>query len=275
MANSRNRGKKARKPTLQSYTRQWPTNEELDRLIKSLKINGPPIAVAILGASLLEYDLERLLRPKFHRRGDDTWDKLVGDRGLLGSFSEKIQAAFALGVIDEVEKDGLDTARRIRNAFAHSKRPIDFKNQVVLDELEALELPDNKKSRRYKQLSEIKTGIFPEDPEKKPADAQFRFVLLCLMLSTEMTNRGTRKTQSRIRYLNKRSKKAVAMAQESSNALAVTLAGYLSPEQKVQGGLGLEFLGSQTEGPKNQLRETLRSMSRPTGSEKPDSKDKR
>ena len=72
---SRNRGKPKLK--LRDLSRKWPTDEETAALVEHFASNSTPIVTAILGAALLEYELERMLRPRFRRQDEDTWKQMV------------------------------------------------------------------------------------------------------------------------------------------------------------------------------------------------------
>jgi hypothetical protein len=48
---------------------------------------------------------------------------MTGD-APLATFSAKIRLAYALSIFGSSTRDDLDTIREIRNAFAHSTRPL-------------------------------------------------------------------------------------------------------------------------------------------------------
>jgi hypothetical protein len=51
---------------LRSISRESPTPEEVAALREAMSsLSAPPLVVAILGAALLEHDIEQLLRPHF------------------------------------------------------------------------------------------------------------------------------------------------------------------------------------------------------------------
>lgn len=74
-------------------------------------------AAGILGAALLDLQLERLFRNRLH---PTTPDSVFQYRGPLGDFAARIDLALALGWIDSDAHADLHTVRRIRNDFAHS-----------------------------------------------------------------------------------------------------------------------------------------------------------
>ncbi|MGE0062874.1 MAG: hypothetical protein AB7T86_12455 [Xanthobacteraceae bacterium] len=59
------------------------------------------IVTGILGGVLVEHQLDALLRDKFKRRDDATWEQLVGENGPLRSFHTKIIAGHAFGIYDD------------------------------------------------------------------------------------------------------------------------------------------------------------------------------
>jgi hypothetical protein len=97
MANSRNRGQKVKR-SLHSYARQWPTKQEAeDAWAKLYGGQSESIVLAILGASLIEYELERFIRARFPRQDDATRSMLTAEDGALGTFAAKIMLPTPLG----------------------------------------------------------------------------------------------------------------------------------------------------------------------------------
>src|SRR5215469_2652966 len=119
--------KSAQKPKLRDYSRITLTTEESEQLRQLLsQLEQQSIANAIIGAVMVEHELDGLLRRRFKRKDDDTWEQLVSDQGPLTSFNAKIIAGYAFGIYDKKLRDDLHIVRAIRNAFAHSKKIIDF-----------------------------------------------------------------------------------------------------------------------------------------------------
>ena len=63
---------------------------------------------------------------------------LEGFNAPLGTFSSRIKAAYALGLIAKDQSDDLERLRKIRNEFAHSWRPITFANPKIAAHIRAL-----------------------------------------------------------------------------------------------------------------------------------------
>jgi DNA-binding MltR family transcriptional regulator len=60
---------------------------------------------------------------------------LVADNGPLGSFYSRIAMGYALGIHDNNMRNDLNIVRNIRNAFAHSRKSIQFDHPAVAAEL--------------------------------------------------------------------------------------------------------------------------------------------
>lgn len=85
---------------------------------------GAAILLATNIENALDSALRQFLDPKYY-------DSLGAMHGPLGSFSSKILMGRALSIYGEVTFKNLDTIRHIRNAFAHSKIPINFATPEV------------------------------------------------------------------------------------------------------------------------------------------------
>lgn len=86
---------------------------------------------ALVGAALLDSRLERLLLS--HMLPGKIADDLVkGGNAPLGSFSARINATFAFGLITTKERQDLNLIRGIRNEFAHSEHGLTFADQKIV-----------------------------------------------------------------------------------------------------------------------------------------------
>ena len=188
---SRNRGKP--KPKLRDLSRKWPTHEELNELLEYLASSDVPIVTAILGAAVLEFELERMLRPKFRRQDDDSWKELTGDSGPLATFHMKILAGYAFGICDDTTRDGLNTIRTIRNVFAHATTLLDFRDNLITTELKKVTLSDQKRSTLYKHLS-----YYVRDATDDPQQA---YKSLCFSIAAELERKQNRIEKARMRRM--------------------------------------------------------------------------
>jgi hypothetical protein len=130
---SRNRGKP--KSKLRDLSRLPLEQEDRTAVAEALGQATHPIAAAILGAVMVEHDLETLLRNKFKHKDDQTWSILTERDGPLHSFFSKIVTGYALGIYNKTVLDDLHILRNIRNVFAHSKKLIQFDHHLLVKEL--------------------------------------------------------------------------------------------------------------------------------------------
>lgn len=243
---SRNRGKSKQK--LRDLSRIPPTKEERKAVQQELIENESPIATAILGATIVEMELETELRTRFSRKDDDTWKDLTADGGPLGTFNQKIVAAYGFRILDDVLRDGMDTVRHIRNAFAHSKRLIDFNHELVTRELRLVTLPKGKRSALYKQFLAVRT--LREGPRGA-------YVILCLALAIRFTERRNKRAKARVTRAQRARRKVLveALRQTSSTDRTVPLGplvGYrpVDPSQTILGSMWNADHPPETETPR-------------------------
>ena len=95
---------------------------------------------ALCGAALLDDCLAALLRATFI---DDssTSAKLLEWPGPVSTFSGRIDLAFCLGLVKEAEWTNLHTVQKIRNKFAHQRRPPSFRSDRIRDLCSNLQVP--------------------------------------------------------------------------------------------------------------------------------------
>jgi hypothetical protein len=89
-------------------------------------------AMAILMSAMVEDTLQAFLL--FHMNEALTEDderRLAGPEGVIGTFSSKIMLGFAFNLFGPTTRHDLDLIRQIRNEFAHTTRPLDFKLKEV------------------------------------------------------------------------------------------------------------------------------------------------
>jgi DNA-binding MltR family transcriptional regulator len=194
MAASRNRGKK--KPKLRDYSHLVLTEEEKEAVSAAAhSLDQHPIVTAILGYVLVEHELDILLRKKFKKKDDDTWAELQSEQGPLRSFSAKISIGYSLGIYDEKVQRDLNIVRVIRNAFAHSKKLLDFNDPLVVQEmLGALRL----------------SAKFKKHLRKNPTNqlAKASFIVICLKLQTTLLRKLTSAAEARNYRLRKKASKS-------------------------------------------------------------------
>lgn len=154
-----------------------PTTDEKNSIIDTLE-KTVPVACAILGASMVEHELDIIIRERMNRKDDATWKALIGENGPLYSFSQKIELGYALRLYDDTCKKNLTVVKNIRNVFAHAKVPIEFENPLIQREFKrATEWQSFKKDFRF--YVKNNTGCQPA------------YASLCILLACELIKRGT------------------------------------------------------------------------------------
>ena len=172
-------------PKLRDLSR-LPPEYDVTALNKIFK-EEHPIAAAILGAGLIEHELETLLRSRFKHQDDETWKTLTDEQGPLHSFYSQIVIGYALGIYDQGMRSDLDIVRRIRNVLAHSKKPIQFGHPLVV-----------------KEFSKATRSALPKRYSK--FTAQYRYGILCAKLSTKLTRIRFRTTKAKTYQLKRKIK---------------------------------------------------------------------
>lgn len=106
---------------------EWPEMHDFRRLMEEEFKGGTDRGLVLLGASMLDEMLRRLLHARI--RQDIADDLLSGDRPL-STFSARIKLSYGLDLISEREFKAFEYVRKIRNAFAH-KIDVSFETQSM------------------------------------------------------------------------------------------------------------------------------------------------
>jgi hypothetical protein len=95
----------------------------------------------ILNAAWTELALERGIRAVLR---PDLPTKFFDFEGPVGTFSAKIQMAYALGIFGSDTRHDLELIKLIRNTFAHSQKPLKFELPEVRAVCDHMKLPGSK-----------------------------------------------------------------------------------------------------------------------------------
>ena len=103
----------------------------------------PDSTFALMISTAVEQALELAISTHFVDVSDDEVRRMFDytSNGPLSTFSAKIKAAYAMGVIPRSARDELDMIRHIRNAFAHSWEQIGFSTKAVAIACDQLRIP--------------------------------------------------------------------------------------------------------------------------------------
>jgi len=66
-------------------------------------------------------------------------ERLFGNNGPLGTFSNRVVMVFHLGWIRPAIKDKIDAFRKIRNLFAHKAYAVGFENPAIVDQIKRID----------------------------------------------------------------------------------------------------------------------------------------
>ena len=124
------------KRKLRDLSRQELSVDEFERALAALDApDVPDMIAAVLAATLVEYQLEQVLKLNFRRKDDSTWGRMTDSAGPLRDFHSKIVLGHALSSFDEDMRTNLNIVRDIRNAFAHSRTLLTFDHRDIGPEL--------------------------------------------------------------------------------------------------------------------------------------------
>jgi hypothetical protein len=128
--------------------------QDMSAIIEELSSESARAAITV-GGAILEYSLEQLLRSRFRLPVNKTEASyLFSDQGILGTFWEKIWAAYFMKLIGPRARRELDLIRLIRNEVAHNMNPIRFETKAIANRCRELSViadqaidPDNLRLR--------------------------------------------------------------------------------------------------------------------------------
>lgn len=126
---------------------------ELTKLLQDLDDRGLVLSLAAFAEDALGALLREFMAPV-----EATKHLLEGFNAPLGTFSSRIKACLALGLISNEQYRDLEHLRKIRNEFAHHWRPVDLSSTSVAGHVAGLS---------YGTL----TSHFPETPAEKVRDS--------------------------------------------------------------------------------------------------------
>lgn len=126
---------------LRQLSRAIPTTDEFELLDKEIA-NVHDRAACIMMSAQVELYLQHAITFFMMRKDEPTIEKLLGRDGPLSSFYSKIILAHAMGLITDTESDDLSLVREMRNAFAHTVKPITFTTPQIAEKLLKLSQTD-------------------------------------------------------------------------------------------------------------------------------------
>ena len=104
-----------------------------NEVLKELE-NGTDRAKVILGAAIIEYQLEKLLK-KYLVQNNKLQKEALEYNGFLGTFSSKINACFLMRLISKELFNDIQRLRKLRNNFAHNLLNCSLDNEEMREEV--------------------------------------------------------------------------------------------------------------------------------------------
>jgi DNA-binding MltR family transcriptional regulator len=103
--------------------------------------NSPDRVIAVIGAAYLDSMLDRLLTAAFIQSAEDV-ERMLRPDGPLGSNGSRYQLCYCLGLITREQRDDLKIVAKIRNAFAHNFKSLDFEADPIRGYCASLKQPE-------------------------------------------------------------------------------------------------------------------------------------
>jgi DNA-binding MltR family transcriptional regulator len=129
--------------TLKDYANDGEAIQNFSEVLEHIKEETDRATVVILSAHL-EDKLEAALRKRINpAKSKDSTNRLFEYNGPLGTFSARIEIAHAFAVIEKATCAQLHTFRELRNACAHSRRPISLQVAELKTAVEAFNTAPN------------------------------------------------------------------------------------------------------------------------------------
>ncbi len=150
--------------SLRKLTRNHPDKSKLFDVLETAWDDSNDMAAALMFGSLLESTLQQLILTKLTASAREREDKLFGARAPLREFSAKIEIGYALGLYGPLTYSDLDVVRDVRNAFAHTRQPIDFNTLEVANVCRRIKFP-----KRAQEHGADITDLALESPFKSSA----------------------------------------------------------------------------------------------------------
>lgn len=204
------RGKKKR--TLRDLSRDKWDAEDWTALVQEIRSTSDRGATIII-ASHIEDQLATAIEHCLKQKDDDTLSCLYERDGALSTMFSTIHLAYAMGIIDSTMRKDLDIIRRIRNAFAHAKRPVTFQTPEIQAAIGKLSRTKTERDDTNKVYDIIMEGTYD-------ARTKTNFILMAkLVLLAEMNHRYTKQAlrTARRRLTIIQNKKRELQAKTSAN----------------------------------------------------------
>jgi len=182
-------------PKVKSLTklkRERPAPEEW-RLARNEISQGGDRSAAILAAAFTEDTLRFSISQRFWDINDKDFEGLCSAHGPLGSFWSMIELGYALGIYRDIFRNDLHVIRTIRNAFAHTMKPINFETPAVEKELSRAKYLDYIKSLPLEPIDEFFTPsphVLYQNDRISVTTNREKYIFLNELMAIDIIGRG-------------------------------------------------------------------------------------
>lgn len=128
--------------SLNKIAARHPSSAELFKMITDVTAETNDRSTALTIGALLDGALKLAITPRIIIPEKEGENDLFGHQAPLRAFSAKIAIGFALGIYGPQTRADLDAIREVRNAFAHSMSPIDYRTAQVANVCARITLPE-------------------------------------------------------------------------------------------------------------------------------------
>lgn len=143
---------------------------QLTRSLRDYDDRGLVLSLAAFAEEALGELLKAFMTPS-----EATAQLIEGFNAPLGTFSSRIKAAYAIGLITKEQFLDLERLRKIRNEFAHSWKPVDISKQKVAALIEGM---------AFSRIDDH----FPDTPSEK-----IRSSMSCLLVELRVSTQQIQK----------------------------------------------------------------------------------
>jgi hypothetical protein len=117
------------------------SDDEQRKAINEIEKTRSDRAAGIVGGAFVENDLRNAIETRLVQN-DNLLNKMFKPSGPLGPFETKATLGFLLGIYDKDTLDDIVAIAKVRNAFAHSRKPLLFTSREISDQCRAIKIVD-------------------------------------------------------------------------------------------------------------------------------------
>lgn len=129
------------KKDLRRHAVPWSSMKDVELALEELNTESDR-GMMLLIATQLEDALAHYISRKLPGMTKEEQEGFLGPEGPAGAFGVKIKLALGMGILNRRAYEALELIRHIRNAGAHSIRPVTFDTPIIREAVTAVASPD-------------------------------------------------------------------------------------------------------------------------------------